>query len=65
LSIAADKPASAGEIVRLSFEVPGGAIAAQGVVRHSRAADGMGVEFTAMSEQGRTRLDHLLAKLLR
>jgi hypothetical protein len=35
------------------------------VVRHSGGKDGMGVEFVAMSDEARTRLNQLLRKLLR
>jgi hypothetical protein len=65
LSIVAREPAPKGELLQLSFEVPAGPIAAQGVVRHSRAANCMGVEFTALSQESQARLNHLLQKLLR
>lgn len=64
LSIQTDHPASAGQVIHLSFEVPTGPIAALGLVRHSHAADEMGVEFTAMSSEAIARLTQLLEKLL-
>jgi hypothetical protein len=64
LSIASPEPASSGELLHVFFEVPAGEISAQAVVRHSREGQGMGVEFVAMSDEGRARLDHLLKKLL-
>jgi hypothetical protein len=64
LSILTHNPAPAGEIIHLSFAVPAGLILAKALVRHSRGAEGMGVEFTAMSNEARARLVHLLEKLL-
>ena len=64
LSIATAEPASKGELLHLCFEVPDGEITAEGVVRHSREAQGMGLEFMAMSDEARARLDRLLKKLL-
>jgi hypothetical protein len=64
LSIATPEPASSGDLLDVFFEVPAGEINAQAVVRHSRAGQGMGVEFVAMSDEARAHLDHLLKKLL-
>lgn len=64
LSIAAPEPPPVGELVHVSFEVPAGEVSARAVVRHSRGGDGMGIEFVAMSEEARSRLDQLLHKLL-
>jgi len=64
LSIVAPKPPAVGELVHVSFEVPAGEVSARGVVRHSRGGEGMGIEFVAMSDDARSRLDQLLHKLL-
>jgi PilZ domain len=65
ISIAAPEPPLNGEIIHLCFEVPTGEVSAQAIVRHSQNGVGMGVEFTAMSDEARARLNHLLEKLLR
>ena len=64
LSIVAPEPPPSGELLHVSFEVPAGEVSAQAVVRHSHDGEGMGVEFIAMSDEARARLDHLLQKLL-
>jgi hypothetical protein len=64
VSIVAREPASKGELLQLSFEVPAGPVTAEGVVRHSHPGDGMGVEFVPLSHESQTRLNHLLKKLL-
>ena len=64
LSIAAPQPPAVGELVHLSFEVPAGEVSARAVVRHSRQGQGMGIEFVAMSDEARARLDQLLHRLL-
>jgi hypothetical protein len=64
LSIAAPEPPPVGELVHVSFEVPAGEVSARGVVRHARGGEGMGIEFVAMSDEARSRLDQLLHKLL-
>jgi hypothetical protein len=64
LSIAAPEPPGVGELVHVSFEVPSGEVSARAVVRHSRDGEGMGIEFVAMSDEARVRLDQLLHKLL-
>jgi hypothetical protein len=65
LSIAAPEPAVKGELLHLSFEVPAGEISTRAIVRHLREKAGMGIEFVAMQEEARTRLNQLLRKLLR
>jgi PilZ domain len=47
------------------FEVPGGMVTAQAVVRNVVPAQEMGVEFTKMSPESRALLDRLLMRLLR
>lgn len=65
LSIVAPEPPARGELLHVSFEVPAGEVSTGVVVRHSHEKDGMGVEFVAMSDEARTRLNQLLRKLLR
>lgn len=65
LSIVAPEPLARGELLHVSFEVPAGEVTTGVVVRHSHKEDGMGVEFVAMSDEARTRLNQLLRKLLR
>ena len=57
-------PAPVGEIIRIYFEVPGGGVRARAVVRDSHPGRGMGVEFTAMGQEARGRLDRLLRRLV-
>lgn len=64
LSIVTPEAPAIGELLQVSFEVPAGEVSSRSVVRHSRSGVGMGIEFVAMSDEGRTRLDHLLQKLL-
>jgi hypothetical protein len=47
------------------FEVPGGMVMAEGVVRNSVPGEGMGVEFKKMNAQSQALLEELLARLLR
>ncbi len=51
--------------LRLVFEVPGGSVQAEGVVRDIVLGEGMGVEFTRMAPQDRILLERLLTRLLR
>ena len=61
--ITTPKPPPEGDTIRLLFEVPGGDVRARAVVRDSKAGKGMGVEFTAMGQEARARLN-LLMKIL-
>ena len=65
LSIAAAEAMPNGERLYVSFEVPAGEIKAQAIVRHSHRREVLGVEFVALTDEARARLDHLLQKLLR
>ncbi len=64
LSIGALAPPPNGELLHVFFEVPAGEVSAHAIVRHSRDGEGMGVEFVAMSDEARARLDLLLQILL-
>src|ERR1700722_1169241 len=64
LFIELHEPPPVGETVRLYFEVPGGEVRARPIVRSSQEGKGMGVEFTAMGQEGRARLRRLLQRVL-
>ncbi len=63
LSVSRVRPV--GTSLRLVFEVPGGIVQAEGVVRNVSPDEGMGVEFTKMNPQDRVLLERLLRRLLR
>jgi hypothetical protein len=54
-----------GTDLTLVFEVPGGIVLAEAVVRNVVAGEGMGVEFTKINAQSRLLLEGLLQRLLR
>jgi hypothetical protein len=64
LSIATPAPPAVGELIQVRFDVPAGEVNARAIVRHARQGEGMGVEFIAISQESRDRLDLLLRKLL-
>jgi hypothetical protein len=53
-----------GTSLTLVFQVPGGIVQAEGVVRSVSPDEGMGVEFTKMNPQDRVLLERLLKRLL-
>jgi hypothetical protein len=54
-----------GTNLRLVFEVPGGSVQAEGIVRNITPSEGIGVEFTRIAPRDRVLLDRLLRRLLR
>ena len=54
-----------GTSLRLAFEVPGGSVQAEGIVRNTVPGEGMGVEFTRMGPRDQILLERLLRRLLR
>jgi hypothetical protein len=54
-----------GTDLTLVFEVPGGMVLANAVVRNIVPGEGMGVEFTKMNPEVRVLLEGLLTRLLR
>lgn len=64
LFLAAPAVRPVGTTLTLLFEVPGGFVQAQGVVRSIAPGEGMGVEFTNVGPQARALLDGLLQRLL-
>ena len=51
--------------LRLAFEVPGGSVRAEAIVRNTVPAEGAGVEFTRIELKDRLLLQKLLNRLLR
>jgi hypothetical protein len=56
---------AAGAITRLNFLVAEGQIRADAEVRHARPGIGLGLKFTALTEQDRPKLAALLTRLRR
>jgi hypothetical protein len=65
LFIQTPKPRAENVLARLNFLVPEGQIRADAVVRHARPGIGLGLKFTALSEQDRPQLAALLMRLRR
>lgn len=55
----------AGMLTRLDFLVEEGQIRADAVVRHAAAGAGLGLKFTALTEQDRPKLAALITRLRR
>jgi hypothetical protein len=65
LFISAPSPPPVGTKLRLAFEVPGGSVRADGIVRNVVPAEGFGVEFTRMAIGDKILLKNLMKRLLR
>jgi Tfp pilus assembly protein PilZ len=65
LFVATPTPLSVGSVVTLLLSVPEGEIRSRAVVRNVIAEQGMGVQFTEISEQDAARVEKLVARLLR
>ena len=65
LFISATKMPPVGTKLNLVFEVPGGSVHTDAVVRNFTPDEGMGVEFTKMDAKSRILLERLLKRLLR
>lgn len=63
--ICVPNPPVVGTSVRLAFEVPGGNVTPEAVVRSTEPGKGMGVEFTKVGPGERVLLQRLLKRLLR
>lgn len=59
------QPRPSGTTTRLDFLVEEGQIRADAIVRHAQAGAGLGLKFTALSEQDRPKLAALLTRLRR
>ena len=64
LFLSADHVRPIGTKLTLLFEVPGGFVQAEAVVRDVCSGEGMGVEFTNVGPHARVLLDDLLKRLL-
>jgi hypothetical protein len=65
LFITATEPPPIGTKLRLVFEVPGGSVRAEAIVRNTIPGQGIGVEFTRMALKDKLLLQRLLNRLLR
>ena len=65
LFISTPEPPAAGEVIKLVFEVPGGEVRARALVCDSQPGKGMGIQFTAMGQDARARLQLLMKTLTR
>jgi PilZ domain-containing protein len=63
LFIETPQPRPAGTVTRLDFLVAEGQIRADAVVRHANPGLGLGLKFTALTEQDRPKLAALIARL--
>ena len=63
LFISTPEPPPNGDTIKLIFDVPGGDVRARALVRDSQRGKGMGVEFTAMEQESRARLQQLMKVL--
>jgi Tfp pilus assembly protein PilZ len=65
LFIATPTPLALGSTVTLLLSVPEGEIRSRAVVRNVVPGEGMGVQFTELSQQDTIRVEKLVARLLR
>jgi hypothetical protein len=65
LFISVPTPPPVGTKLRLAFEVPGGNVHGEAIVRNIVPGEGMGVEFTRLKLKDRILLEQLLKRLLR
>jgi hypothetical protein len=65
LFITTPEPPPAGDVIKLVLEIPGGDVRARALVRDSQPGKGMGIEFTAMAQDARARLNRLMKTLTR
>ena len=65
LFISTHNPPPVGTKLRLAFEVPGGSVRADAIVRDIIPGDGVGVEFTRMNLGDKLLLQRLVNRLLR
>jgi hypothetical protein len=65
LFISTPEPPPAGDVIKLVFEIPGGDVRARALVCNSQPGEGMGIEFTAMTQEARARLNRLMKILTR
>jgi hypothetical protein len=64
LFVATPSPAPVGTKLLLTFQVPGGNVQPEAIVRNIAPGEGMGVEFTRMEPKERSLLESLMSRLL-
>jgi PilZ domain len=65
LFVAEPNAPAVGTNLRLSFEVPGGSVHVEAIVRNVTPGEGMGLEFTRLNTRDRVLMEILLRRLLR
>ena len=65
LFVAEPNAPKVGTNLRLSFEVPGGSVHVEAIVRNVTPGEGMGLEFTRLNTRDRVLMEILLRRLLR
>jgi hypothetical protein len=63
--ICVQSPPPVGTKLKLAFEVPGGEVQTEGIVRNIDPDKGMGIEFTRLNPKDRVLLQRLMNRLLR
>jgi hypothetical protein len=63
--ICVSNPPPVGTRLKLAFEVPGGEVQTEAIVRNIEAGKGMGTEFTSLNAKDRVLLQRLMNRLLR
>jgi hypothetical protein len=63
--ICVPNPPPVGSKLKLAFEVPGGEVQTEGIVRNIEVGKGMGIEFTRLNAKDRVLLQRLMNRLLR
>src|SRR5277367_3949507 len=64
LFIATPAPLALGSVVTLLLSVPEGEIRSRAIVRNLISGEGMGVQFTEISQQDQLRVERLVTRLL-
>lgn len=65
LFVVEPEPPPVGTKVRLSFEVPGGNVHMESVVKNVTPGEGMGLQFTKLNTRDRVLMEILMRRLLR
>jgi hypothetical protein len=65
LFITTPEPPPTGMLINVVFEIPGGDVRARAMVCDSKPGQGMGIQFTAMAQDARARLQLLMKTLTR
>ena len=65
LFVSTPDPPPAGDFIRLVLDLPGGEVRARALVCYSEHGKGMGIEFKAMAQDARARLNEVMKTLTR